>query len=95
VELLDNLSDPARNVDFHKKQALALLANCQQRSAESDTVLDWLRLLAQRRAEVSTSEISRNPRGHILEDPGRVVFPVTQPPPVSAALSLTSACQVR
>ena len=62
VELLDNLSDPARNVDFHKKQALAFLANCQQRSAESDTVLDWLRLLAQRRAEVSTSEISRNPR---------------------------------
>ena len=35
VELLDNLSDPARNVDFHKKQALAFLANCQQRSAES------------------------------------------------------------
>jgi len=95
VELLDNLSDPARNVDFHKKQAIAFLANCQQRSAESDTVLDWLRLLAQRRAEVSTSEISRNPRGHILEDPGRVVFPVTQPPPVSAALALTSACQVR
>ena len=95
VELLDNLSDPARNVDFHKKQALAFLTNCQQRSAESDTVLDWLRLLAQRRAEVSTSEISRNPDGHILEDPGRVVFPVTQPPPVSAALALTSACQVR
>jgi hypothetical protein len=96
VELLDNLSDPVRNVDFHKKQALAFLANCQQRSAESDTVLDWLRLLAQRRAEVSTSEISRHPRGHhILEDPDRVVFPVTQPPPVSAALALTSVCQVR
>jgi hypothetical protein len=95
VELLDNLSDPARNADFHKKQALAFLANCQQRSADSDTVLDWLRLLAQRRAEVSTSEISRNPRGHILEDPNRVVFPTTQPPPVSAALALTSACQVR
>jgi hypothetical protein len=95
VELLDNLSNPARNADFHKKQALAFLTKCQQRSADSDPVLDWLRLLAQRRAEVSTSEISRNSRGHILEDPGRVVFPTTQPPPVSAALALTTACQVR
>jgi hypothetical protein len=95
VELLDNLSDPVRNVDFHKKQAIAYLANCQQRSADSDMVFDWLRLLAQRRVEVSASEISRNPRGHILEDPDRVVFPTTQPPPVSAPLALTSACQVR
>jgi len=95
VELLDNLSDPARDVDFHKKQALAFLASCQQSSADGDTVLGWLRLLAQRRAEVSTSEISRNPLGRILENPGRVVFPVTQPPSVSAALALTPACQVR
>jgi hypothetical protein len=81
---------------FTRSRRSRSLANCQQRSAESDTVLDWLRLLAQRRAEVSTSEISRHPRGHhILEDPGRVVFPVTQPPPVSAALALTSVCQVR
>jgi hypothetical protein len=95
VELLDNLSDPARNADFHKNQALAFLANCEQRSADSDAVLDWLRLLAQRRIEVSTSEISRNPRGHILENPDRVVFPTTQPPPASGRLALTQACQVR
>jgi hypothetical protein len=95
VDLLDNLSDPARNADFHKKRAVAFLTSCQKRSADSDTVTDWLRLLAQRRAEVSTSEISRNPRGHILEDPGRVVFPATQPPPVSGTLALTSACQVQ
>ena len=95
VELLGNLSDPVRNADFHKKQAHAFLATCQKSSADSDMVLDWLRLLAQRRMEVSSSEISRNPRGHILEDPERVVFPTTQPPPVVASLALTSACQVQ
>ena len=95
VELLDNLSDPGATWTFTRSRRSHFWQTVSNAPRSSDTVLDWLRLLAQRRAEVSASEISRNPRGHILEDPGRVVFPVTQPPPVSAALALTSACQVR
>jgi hypothetical protein len=98
VELLDNLSNPARTADFHQKQAVAFLASCQQRSADPDAVLDWLQLLAQRRVEVSTSEISKNPLGRILEDnSGRIVFPSTQPQPqaVAGRLALTPACRVQ
>jgi hypothetical protein len=92
AELLNNLSDPARDSAFHERQALTFLTSCQQRAADPNAVLDWLRLLAQRRVEVSTSEISRNPHGHILENPGRVVFPLAQP---QARLALTPACQVQ
>jgi hypothetical protein len=95
TELLGNLSNPARTADFHQKQALAFLASCQQRSADPDAVLDWLQLLAQRRAEVSASEISQHPDGHILEDSERIVFPATQPPAVAGRLALTPACRVQ
>jgi hypothetical protein len=93
--LLANLSDPARNTAFHQSLVVAFLANCRQRATDSGVVLDWFRLLAQRQAEVSASEISQNPRGHILEDPNRIVFPSTQPQAVTGRLSLTPACQVR
>jgi len=94
TELLRNLSDPARNAAFHKERAVAFLTNCQQRASDPGAVADWSRLLAQRRAEVSASEISQNPRGHILEDPGRIVFPSVQPSPVAGRLALKPTCQV-
>lgn len=93
-ELLDNLTEPGRNAAFHKSQALAFLANCKQHSSEPGAVLDWVRLLAQRRAEVSSSEISQNRKGHILEDPGRIVFPSVQPQAAAGSLALTPACQI-
>ena len=95
TELLRNLTDPVRNAAFHQKQALAFLASCQQRAADPGAVVDWSRLLAQRRAEVGASEISKNPRGHILEDPGRIVFPSIQPQAVAGRLVLTPECLVR
>jgi len=95
ASLLANLSDSARSAAFHQAQTVAFLANCKQRATDPGGVLDWLRLLAQRRAEVSASEISQDTRGHILEDPGRVVFPSTQPQAVPGRLMLTPACQVQ
>jgi hypothetical protein len=95
TELLGNLTNPERNAAFHQKQALAFLSNCQTRATDATAVLDWSRLLAQRRVEVTASEISKNPRGHILEDPGRIVFPSVQPPAVAGRLALTPACQVQ
>jgi hypothetical protein len=94
VELLNNLSDPARNAAFHEKQALAFLTSCQQRATDPNAVLDWFRLLAQRRVEIDASDISKNPQGRIIED-GRIVFPSTRPPAVAGRLALTSACQVQ
>jgi len=98
AELLDNLSNPARNADFQEKQAVAFLTSCQQRATDPNAVVDWLHLLAQRRVEVSTSEISQNPQGHILENDNpfpRVVFPSVQPQAVAGRLTLTPTCQVQ
>jgi hypothetical protein len=99
TELLNNLSDSARNAAAHEKQAHGFLAMCQQRAADPGAVLDWYRLLAQRRVEVSASEISQNPNGHILEDEprdaGRIVFPSSQPRAVAGDLKLTLACEVQ
>jgi hypothetical protein len=100
ADLLNNLSDPSRTAAFHGKAASDFLASCQRRAADADSVFDWLRLLAQRRVEVSASEISQNPRPTILEkDPdhpenNRVVFPSTQPQAAPGGLVLTPACQV-
>jgi hypothetical protein len=94
-ELLANLSDPARNAAFHENRAVALLASCGQRAADPDAVLEWSRLLVQRRVEVSASEISQNPQGRILENPEQIVFPVTQPKAVAGRLALTPACRVQ
>jgi hypothetical protein len=94
-ELLGKLSDPTQNADTAKKRADAFLATCLQRAADDGAVLDWVRLLAQRRVEVSASEISQDPRRHILEDPDRVVFPSTEPKAVAGKLALTPACQVQ
>jgi hypothetical protein len=94
AELLNNLSDPARTAAFHEKQALGFLTSCQQRAGDPNAALEWLRLLAQRRVEIETSEISMNPRGRIIED-GRIVFPSTRPEAVSGRLALTPTCQVQ
>jgi hypothetical protein len=95
AELLDNLSNPARNAAFHRQQAQSFLTSCQQHSSDPEGILNWLRLLAQRRVEVSASEISQNHNGRILEDPERVVFPSTQPQAVAGRLRLTPTCQVQ
>ena len=94
-ELLKNLSDATRDAAFHQRQAAAYLASCRERATNPDAVVDWLRLLSQRRVEVAASEISQNPRGHILEDPGRVVFPSTAPQAAAGLLTLTPACLVQ
>lgn len=99
TELLGNLTDPARNAASHEQRAASFLASCQRRASDPAAVLEWSRLLAQRRAEVSASEISQNPKGHILEDErensGRIVFPSVQPKAVVGRLALTPICQVK
>ena len=95
-ELLDHLREPAA----HKARALAFVQTCRDKAQEPAAVLAWTSLLAQRRAEVSASEISQNVQGHILEDDDdpdqtRVVFPLTQPPAKAGSLKLTTTCDVQ
>ncbi len=78
-ELLNNLTDPSRDIKFHQARALRILSQCQKSLQEKSAALEMYKLLAQRRAEAFASEISKNPEGQILEPGFRVIFPKVQP----------------
>ena len=78
-ELLDNLTDPARTQAFHQGRAASFLELCQKNLETSDAVIKLYQLLADRRAQAFASEISKNPRGQILEPGFRVIFPLPTP----------------
>jgi hypothetical protein len=87
-ELLSNLEQEARSQAAHRARAEALLAACREKAANEGTVLGWLKLAAQRRAEVAAAETSKNPRGQILEPGFRVIFPETDLQATPGALRL-------
>lgn len=93
-ELLNNLTDPTHNAQFHQARGARLLSQCQNRLRTNDAVLKLYQLLAQRRAEAFASEISKNPRGQILEPEFRVVFSETKPQIRPGTFRLTDDCQV-
>jgi len=93
-ELLNNLTDATRNAQFHEARASRFLSQCQDRLQTGDSVTKLAQLLAQRRAEAFASEISKNPRGQILEPGFRVVFTQTRPQIRPGSFRLTDDCQV-
>jgi hypothetical protein len=90
-ELLDNLTDPQRDARFHQARAAHFLEQCQTQLQQEEAVVRLYQLLAQRRTEAFESEISKNPRGQILEPGFRVIFPLTKPPIRSGSFRLTEA----
>lgn len=94
-ELLNNLTDATRNAQFHQARGTRLLTQCQNRLQTSDSVIKLYQLLAQRRSEAFASEISKNPKGQVLEPTGfRVIFPDTKPQIRPGSFRLTDDCQV-
>jgi hypothetical protein len=91
-EALANLTDPTRNSTFHRARAQRFLQNCAQRAQAATHVSHWVQLLAQRRAEVRASEISKNPRGQILEPGFRVIFPEPATPATPGKFGLDENC---
>ena len=75
MELLQNLDDPLRDQIFHSKRARSMVANCAKRFENRDNYQDLLEYAGQVRNEIKDSDISKNPRGQILEPGFRVVFP--------------------
>lgn len=80
-ELARNILDDDRTLESHKKRALVLLAKCREQASDPAVVKEWIRLAAQRRAEIQAAQTSQNPRGSILEgglgsDGFRRIFPV-------------------
>ncbi len=75
VELLQNLTDPSRDDIFHFKLASSIVANCAKQLKNHNDYMDILEYVGQVRNEIKVSDISKNPRGQILEPGFRVVFP--------------------
>jgi hypothetical protein len=92
--LAENLRDPARNAASHRARATRFFEACSRRANDKGFVRQLVRLLAQRRAEIAANDISKNPRGQILEPGFRVIFPATEAKPTPGALRLTEACEI-
>ena len=75
-ELYKNLTDPVRNQNLHVKLAENLLHNTQSQLKSVDGGRALFEKLILQREAVFAAEISKNPRGQILEPGFRVIFPV-------------------
>ena len=75
IELLQNLDDPLRDQIFHSKRANSMATNCEKRLKNRDNYVDLLEYVGQVRKEIKASDLSKNPRGQILEPGFRVIFP--------------------
>jgi hypothetical protein len=92
-QLLDNLTDPKRDANFHRQQVAAYLDACQTRASKPEAANEWFGVLVQRRAEVDRAELSKHPNDQKILEVGRVVFPSASAP--GGSVGLTPACEVR
>ena len=92
-ELYRNILDPTRNFTYFNKRSIDFLNLCKTKLLNSKKIIDFVRLLNQRRGDIQKSEISQNPLGQILEPGFRLIFPVLSN--VSQReLSLSDSCEV-
>jgi hypothetical protein len=92
-QLLDNLTDPKRDANFHRQQVASYLDACQKRASRPEAANEWFGLLVQRRADVDRAELSKHPNDQKILEVGRVVFPSASAS--GGNLGLTSACEVQ
>jgi hypothetical protein len=92
-QLLDNLTDPKHDANFHRQQVAAYLEACQKRASKPEAATEWVSLLAQRRADVDRAELSKHPNDQKILEVGRVVFPSASAP--EGNVGLTPDCEVR
>ena len=93
-ELLQNLTESSRNLAFYQTQVGDYLKHCSSKLKAVDNVLKLTQLLDQRRNEIRASEISKNPRGQILEPGFRVIFPEFNKPVSPGQLELSKSCDI-
>ncbi len=77
-ELYENLTNPLRTRSFHLKRAQEFLFQTQKYLNTVDGQKRLFKKLIDHRQAVFDSEISKNPRGQILEPGFRVIFPAPQ-----------------
>ncbi len=79
---------------IHQQHAAEFLSKCRIKLQQSPQVFDVYQLLVQRRLEIKASEISKNPRGQILEPGFRVIFPEVDHPPAPGQFHLDAECNL-
>lgn len=94
-ELLKSLTNPGANVAFYQKQAMQFLGKCQARLKTPQGVLDLVQFVGETRNEAFASDVSKNPRGQILEPGFRVIFSVFNPQLKPGTKTLDSECVLR
>ena len=93
--LLSHLNDADQNMTVHRAKTSSFLSQCQERLKSPQGVIDLVTVLGQTRLEAFASDISKNPRGQILEPGFRVIFPKFDPSPVPGAKTLDEHCILR
>lgn len=93
--LLGHLTDSRQDKTVHRKAMTSFLSQCQNRLKSPQGVTDLVTVLGQTRIEAFASDISKNPRGQILEPGFRVIFPDFHPTPVPGAKTLDQNCILR
>lgn len=89
LELASMLSSDDRASAEVKNRINGFATKCEALLGDPTHVEDYMRLLSQRRREVFDSEISKNPRGQILEPGFRVIFPEPTPKIPSKGLHIS------
>lgn len=75
-ELYENLTNPIRNKQFHAQRAQDYLVKTQANLSNANGQTQMFKNLLEKRQAVFDAEISKNPRGQILEPGFRVIFPI-------------------
>ena len=75
-ELYENLTNPLLTQSFHVQKAQSLLVQTQSELSTANGQARIFKKLLDSRHAVFSSEISKNPRGQILEPGFRVIFPI-------------------
>lgn len=88
-QLLSHLQQP--DGAQHQQKARAFVSACAMRLQSPEGVRELLGWVGLQRQAIAQSEISRNPRGQILEPGFRVIFPLMQLP----AGELDDTCRLR
>lgn len=94
LKLLNRMNNASLTREAYQQRASEFLAQCQAKLGKSKNVVDLYKLLIQRRKEVAASEISKNPRGQILEPGFRVIFPETTTKIEAGEYELTDTCDL-
>ena len=93
-QLAEYLKDQQMTPPIHQKHASEFLNKCRTKLHQSQPVINMYQLLVQRRLEIKASEISKNPRGQILEPGFRVIFPEVSHPPTPGQFHLDAECNL-